>query len=378
MNTIALYIHWPFCKAKCPYCDFNSHVRAGIDVQRWQHAMLTELRHMAALMPNARLGSIFFGGGTPSLMPPALVGALLEEAARLFALQDDIEITLEANPTSAEASQFAGFAAAGVNRLSLGVQSLDEAQLKFLGREHDGAQARTAIALAHKHFARMSFDLIYALPNQTLAQWEGQLEEALGLAGEHLSLYQLTIEPNTAFYHDYHSKKRFALPEDALAADLYLATNARMQSAGLPAYEISNYARIGHESRHNLTYWRGGAYLGVGAGAHGRLCLPDGKGWIATQTLKSPERWLEQVEQQGHAIEVWQPIDPDERLREQLLTGLRLREGIARTPPLNALMDAAKVDFYAQQGLLVADASHLRATEQGWLLLNQLLGEIVL
>lgn len=267
----ALYIHWPFCKAKCPYCDFNSHVREGVDVARWQSAMLRELATMAAWMPDAKLSSIFFGGGTPSLMPPQLVGALIEQAEKLLGFEDGIEMTLEANPTSVEAAKFQGFRDAGVNRVSLGVQSLRAENLRFLGREHSADEALKAVDLARGLFDRYSFDLIYALPNQSAAAWETELREALAYAGEHLSLYQLTIEPNTAFHHDYHVKKQFALPKDTLARELFLLTQEVMEGAGMPAYEISNHARAGQESRHNLTYWRGGAYLGVGAGAHGRI-----------------------------------------------------------------------------------------------------------
>jgi putative oxygen-independent coproporphyrinogen III oxidase len=396
----ALYIHWPFCKAKCPYCDFNSHVRDGVDAARWQSAMLAELRTMAAWMPDARLSSIFFGGGTPSLMPPQLVEALIERAEALLGFEDGIEITLEANPTSVEAAKLKGFRDAGVNRVSLGVQSLRAENMRFLGREHSASEALKAVDLAHSLFDRFSFDLIYALPNQTAPAWEKELGEALKYVGEHLSLYQLTIEPNTAFHHDYHVKKAFKLPKDTLARELFLLTQNMMDAAGLPAYEISNHARLGQESRHNLTYWRGGAYLGVGAGAHGRIvsanlplavasgqmggplsrahgCSTSQKNWHATQTLKSPERWLERTEQDGHALEHCIAIAEDERAQEQVLTGLRLREGIALGADVRAQLNRDKVSFYAEQGLLVLDENRLRATPQGWLVLNALLADIL-
>lgn len=374
--SVALYIHWPFCKAKCPYCDFNSHVSNAVDTDAWQAAMLSEMRHMAAWMPNETLGSVFFGGGTPSLMPPSLVSALLDEAARLWTFADDIEITLEANPTSVEAQRFADFRAAGINRVSLGIQSLREDSLAFLGREHSVDEARAAINFAQKTFDRSSFDLIYALPKQTAQEWERELGEALAMAQGHVSLYQLTIEPQTAFYHDYHVKKRFKLPKDTLARELFLLTQDMMQDAGLPAYEISNHAAIGQESRHNLTYWRGGAYLGVGAGAHGRV-KRDGI-WHATQTYKSPQRWLERARSDGHALEICTPIDDDARAEEAILTGLRLREGIALTSEIRAMLRADKLAFYSAQGLLVQSENQLRATPEGWLVLNQLLAEILL
>ncbi len=371
----ALYIHWPFCKAKCPYCDFNSHVREGVDVARWQAAMLRELATMAEWMADAKLSSIFFGGGTPSLMPPELVGALIEQAENLLGFEEGIEITLEANPTSVEAAKLKGFRDAGVNRVSLGVQSLRAENLRFLGREHSAEEALKAVDLARHLFDRFSFDLIYALPEQSADAWEKELCEALSYAGDHLSVYQLTIEPNTAFYHDYHVKKQFSLPKDTLARELFLLTQSIMDAAGMPAYEISNHAREGQESRHNLTYWRGRAYLGVGAGAHGRV--RKDAGWHATQTLKSPERWLERTEQDGHALEHCIEIADDERAQEQILTGLRLREGIVLDATVEAQLEMDKVAFYAQQGLLVLAENRLFATPQGWLVLNALLADVI-
>ena len=375
MPPLALYIHWPFCKAKCPYCDFNSHVREGVEEAQWQQAMLTELRHMHALSPQHTLSSIFFGGGTPSLMPPALVAALIDEACRLWPVEKDVEITLEANPTSVEAAKFQGFKTAGVNRVSLGVQSLRDDDLKFLGRHHSAKEALEAVALAASIFDRYSFDLIYARPNQTASEWERELREALHHAGDHLSLYQLTIEENTAFHHSYYHKGLFSLPPEEEGAELFLLTQTIMEEAGLPAYEISNHAKPGQESRHNLAYWRGLAYAGVGPGAHGRLLL-DGT-WHATATLKSPERWLERVQQQGHALEVVEPMRPIEREEEQFLMGLRLREGL-KLVSFEHLLDHRKLVLYQAQGLLHIDHERLYATpHKGWLVLNTLLAELL-
>ena len=304
---LALYIHWPFCKAKCPYCDFNSHVREGVDQARWRRALLAELATMAAWLPEGtRLSSIFFGGGTPSLMPPQTVAALIDAAGEHFTRTPDCEITLEANPTSAEAARFAAFAEAGVNRVSLGVQSLDDKALQFLGRQHSAREALGAVALAQRQFHRVSFDLIYALPNQSAEHWKSELSAALTHAGSHLSLYQLTIEPNTAFYHDYHVKDSFRLPKDELSESLFLTTQEMMDAAGLPAYEISNHAAAGEASRHNLTYWRGGAYLGVGPGAHGRVkasVIPD----LSESGVRTPVTSLGSGIQSGRRGRGWIP-----------------------------------------------------------------------
>ena len=325
---LAIYIHWPFCKKKCPYCDFNSHVRDAIDAEGWRQALIRELLYWQPLTRNHRVTSIFFGGGTPSLMPPAILAALIDTVRESWNCASDIEITMEANPTSVESVNFAAAAKAGVNRLSLGVQSLRPEALKFLGREHSESEARRAIALAAEHFPRYSFDLIYALPGQTLDAWNTELREALTYARGHLSLYQLTIEENTAFHHQYHHDQAFTLPEEALAAEMYELTQRIMEEAGLPAYEISNHAASGHESRHNLSYWRGESYLGIGAGAHGRLDIGDGVR-LATRNLKSPERWLEQTQRLGHGLEENTPLDAATRTEEKLLMGLRLiREGL--------------------------------------------------
>jgi putative oxygen-independent coproporphyrinogen III oxidase len=368
-TALALYIHWPFCKSKCPYCDFNSHVRDAIDQRRWQAALLADLDQAAAETGTRRLGSIFFGGGTPSLMAPETVAALLARAAERWRFADDIEITLEANPSSVEAARFGALSAAGVNRLSLGVQALDERALRFLGRGHDRAEALAAIALARRHFPRFSFDLIYARPEQTLAEWAAELEEAVALAGDHLSLYQLTIESGTAFATAY-ARGDFALPEDELAAALYEATAARLTAAGLAGYEISNYARPGGESRHNLAYWRYGDYAGIGPGAHGRLTRGGGR--IATRQYRAPETWLAAVERQGHGRQESLALAPAEQVREALMMGLRLAEGVererfrARTgSELEAALDMRRLPDLVEGGFVRLDAHGLRATAAG-------------
>lgn len=320
-----LYIHWPFCRSKCPYCDFNSHVRAAIDETAWQRALIAELDHFAILAPQRQLTSIFFGGGTPSLMPPALAAALIDRAHRHWPFAADIEITLEANPNAAEAHRFAEFRAAGINRLSLGVQALDAAALAFLGRSHDLAEALTALDLASRHFPRWSFDLIYARPGQSPDAWAAELRRALGFGAGHLSLYQLTIEPGTAF-EGALARGDFRLPTEAIQAELFHLTQQIMREAGLPAYEISNHARDGEESRHNLVYWRYGDYIGIGPGAHGRLT--QGRDKIATRQHRAPEIWLAQVLAQGHATTRADIVPVGDRLMEMTMMGLRLGEGI--------------------------------------------------
>ncbi len=345
--------------------------------------MLREMGYWQARVPGAHITSIFFGGGTPSLMPPATVAALIDEAARLWGLNADCEITLEANPTSVEAANFAALAQAGVNRVSLGVQSLRPESLAFLGREHSAEEALAALALAARTFPRYSFDLIYALPNQTLAEWERELREALHYARGHLSLYQLTIEENTAFHHAYHVGKSFQLPEDSLAATLYQTTQDIMEAAGLPAYEISNHAEVGQESRHNLSYWQSRPYFGIGPGAHGRVepRTTNHESRItrtATRTLKSPERWLAAVEVQGHGVEEETPLTPEEHLEEALLMGLRLREGVTLEGPLAPLRPRLTPAILTQlSGLVTLEGHHLRTTPRGRLLLNYVIQELL-
>lgn len=330
-EPLALYVHWPFCAAKCPYCDFNSHVREQVDAARFGAALRRELAREAARIeadaPGLRrpLASIFFGGGTPSLMPPQVVADIIADASRLFDPTPDIEITLEANPTSVEAAKLAEFRAAGVNRASLGVQALDNTALGFLGRKHDAGQAIAALEAARALFPRLSFDLIYARPGQQQDAWRAELRQALALAADHLSLYQLTIEPGTRFATE-HARGAFALPEDDDAAALYFATGEEAARFGLQPYEVSNYARPGAESRHNLAYWRYGDYIGIGAGAHQRLML--GGELRAARRHRGPEAWLARVEADGHAVTSEESLAATDRAREALLMGLRLAEGI--------------------------------------------------
>ena len=373
----ALYIHWPFCLAKCPYCDFNSHVRSGIDHALWERALLADMRREPELAGGDTLTSIFFGGGTPSLMPPALVARLLGEAEALWGFAPGIEITLEANPSSVEAANFAALASAGINRVSLGLQALDDAALKFLGRLHDAAEGLAALDVAQRHFGRVSFDLIYARPEHTAAAWEAELSRALSFGTGHLSLYQLTIEPGTRFATLVREGKFVPLDDDA-AGDLFGLTRELTASAGLPAYEISNHARPGEESRHNLTYWRYQDYCGIGPGAHGR------RGALATVRHRKPENWLAAIEAQADGIAEARPLGQREQAAEAMLMGLRLGEGVD-LPALAArfevdegsLCDAAKATFYESQGLLQRDGPRLIVTETGMPLLDGLLGELV-
>ena len=382
MKNLAIYIHWPFCKSKCPYCDFNSHVRERVEQDAWRNALISELEFMHSHSQNFVVSSIFFGGGTPSLMPPATAEALINRIYQLWKVSENIEITLEANPTSVEAENFNAFKAAGINRVSLGVQSLRDTELKFLGRGHSAVEAIKAIELAQKTFARYSFDLIYARPDQTIADWDAELSEALALAGGHLSLYQLTIEENTAFYHAYKNGG-FAMPSEELAEELYILTEEKMLANSFTPYEISNYAKAGKESRHNLSYWQGDSYIGIGAGAHGRI--NTGGKRIATQTLKSPERWLENVQKSGNGVEIWQEIPPEIEVEERLMMGLRLRDGINyevfKTQTgldLREHINTQKRDFYIKNSLLEDDKNNLRPTLKGKLVLNKLTAELIL
>jgi putative oxygen-independent coproporphyrinogen III oxidase len=380
-DPIALYVHWPFCRSKCPYCDFNSHVRDAIDEARWRQALLRELDHYGAATGSRVLASVFFGGGTPSLMNPATVAAVLDRAALHWRAAPDCEVTLEANPTSVEAARLMDFRAAGVNRASLGVQALDDRALKFLGRGHDAGEARAAVALAARIFARHSFDLIYARPGQTVPDWERELSDALAMAGDHLSVYQLTIEPGTAFATS-HARGDFALPDDDLAGALYETTQGVLERAGLPAYEISNHARVGGECRHNLVYWRYDDYVGVGPGAHGRLTQGGAK--FATRQRRAPETWLAAVERDGHATEEKVGVAAGERLEEMLMMGLRLNEGVGRArfrretgrTPEGAL-DREAVAALSAGGFLVLDARGLRATGAGRQRLNAVLARLL-
>lgn len=375
MDAFGIYIHWPYCAAKCPYCDFNSHVKREVSEERYLAAVLRELGFYAALAPGRRVSSIFFGGGTPSLMHPATAETVLEAISTHWPVEPDAEITLEANPSSVEAGRFADFRRAGVNRVSLGVQSLRDDQLSFLGRLHNAAEARGAIEIANAHFDRVSFDLIYARPGQTPAEWRAELTEALQLAAGHLSLYQLTIEPGTAFYRLEQTGK-LRIPSGEAAARLYELTQEICEAAGLPAYEISNHARRGEEARHNLLYWRYGEYAGVGPGAHGRI--GGGAGRLALSAERDPARWAGQVERDGHGLASREPLTSLEQAEEMLLMGLRLAEGLSlarlagRTghgPSPEAL------HLLRQDGLIGRDAPDavIRATPRGHLVLNSLI-----
>lgn len=367
-------MHWPFCKKKCPYCDFNSHVRDAVDHAAWRDALLRELHHWRGRVEGHTVTSIFFGGGTPSLMQPETAKAIIDEVKALWPTTNDIEITLEANPTSVEAANFAVLADAGVNRVSLGVQSLKPESLKFLGREHSVEEAMNAVKLAADIFPRYSFDLIYALPGQTVNAWEEELKRALDHARGHLSLYQLTIEPNTAFHHQYHMQHAFKLPQEELAAELYDRTQEIMEDFDMPAYEISNHARTGQESRHNLSYWRSEAYLGIGPGAHGRVDLGGER--HATNTLKSPERWLQNVQERGDGLEADLALTNRERLEEKILMGLRLPlEGIA----LDALPPEImrKAQPLVTEELLDDSDERLRPTAKGMLVLNAITASLL-
>ncbi|NBS23404.1 MAG: coproporphyrinogen III oxidase [Altererythrobacter sp.] len=373
----ALYIHWPFCAKKCPYCDFNSHVRDLVDVAAWRDALLADMRNEAEMAGGEPLHSIFFGGGTPSLMPPALVEALLQKAEALWGFDANIEITLEANTSSVEAANFAALTQAGVNRVSLGVQSLEDDTLQFLGRLHGAQEALDAVETAQQNFDRVSIDLIYARPGQSAEQWTAELSRALALGTDHMSLYQLTIEPNTRFATDVR-RGVFTPLDDDPAGDLYELTQKIMNAAGLPAYEISNHAKPGQESRHNLTYWRYQDYCGIGPGAHGR------RGGVATERHKKPENYLLAVSEHGHGIKNQRALSMGEQASEALLMGLRLAEGIDLSKlearfgiPSTDLINADRLALLSDLGLLEYDSGRITVTPSGMPLLDALLGEIV-
>ena len=379
MSGFGIYVHWPFCAAKCPYCDFNSHVRIKVDEDAWCDAILRELAWVAEQQGAERpiVETIFFGGGTPSLMRGASVGQVLDSIVRLWRTANDVEVTLEANPASADASRFRDYRAAGVNRLSLGMQALNDEDLKVLGRLHTIAEAKAALGLATANFSRVSLDLIYARPGQTAAQWRDELREALSFGTEHLSLYQLTIEPATPFFQ-LHRSGALQVPGEEFAAQLFEATQELTEAAGRPAYEISNHARPGSEARHNLLYWRYGSYAGVGPGAHGRLDLAGAR--IATQTEKLPERWRELVSRNGHGMIEVAPISRADAAREHLLMNLRLTEGIdlcSYQKRWGATPSRERIQDLIGQGLLNRDGERLRATPRGRLLLNRVIAALV-
>ncbi|MEM7045425.1 MAG: radical SAM family heme chaperone HemW [Pseudomonadota bacterium] len=364
-----LYIHWPFCRSKCPYCDFNSHVEGKVDHRRWQRALLRELDHVAEGIGRRPLTSIFFGGGTPSLMDPATVEALITRASEQFGLDENVEITLEVNPTSAERDRLADFRTAGVNRVSIGVQALDDQALRFLGREHSAADALTTVDQAAHLFPRFSFDLIYARPDQSTNGWRAELERALGHAGGHLSVYQLTIEPGTRFFN-LHRQGKLDLPDDDLQADLFELTREKLTDAGLPPYEVSNHAAPGEASRHNLVYWRAGDYAGIGPGAHGRLSISEQR--FATSTERMPRAWIERVETVGHGEHPRDRIAVREQVVEMLLMGLRLESGIEVSSlerlsgiPLRQTLNAVALDDFENEGWIDTGDGRLRVTAAG-------------
>ena len=376
MSDFGIYVHWPFCARKCPYCDFNSHVRSRIDESEWARLVISELQAVARLDPHhSSVGSIFFGGGTPSLMSEGAVGSVLTAIDRLWPLTSNVEITLEANPNSVEQKRFAGYRSAGVNRLSIGVQSFDDTALLQLGRLHGAAEARSSVELALGVFSRVSFDLIYARPEQSLTAWDAELSDALSLGTEHLSLYQLTIENGTAFA-TLHRQGRLSLPNEELAADLYSLTQEKCSAAGLGGYEISNHARPGRESRHNLLYWRYGDYAGVGPGAHGRLTF--GRQRVATECERLPERWAARVNSEGQGFSVTELSDR-EAAREHLLMSLRLAEGVSLTA-LAARWGVApapeRIAHLEQLDLIWKREGRIATTPAGRLVLNRVTSQL--
>ena len=372
-----LYLHWPFCASKCPYCDFNSHVASAIDEDRWRKAYLSEIERIGAEVPDRVLNTVFFGGGTPSLMSPDLVAATLEAIRATWPVANDLEVTLEANPGSVEAGRFRGFAEAGVNRVSMGVQALNDADLRRLGRLHSVSEARSAFDIARNVFDRVSFDLIYARQDQTLAQWEAELREAAAMAADHLSLYQLTIEDGTAFGARHAAGGLKGLPDEDLSADMYLKTQETMSGIGLPAYEVSNHARPGSESRHNLIYWRCGDYAGIGPGAHGRLTLSGAR--LATSTPLLPNDWLTRIEVIGSGELAREAVPRDEQANEYLMMGLRLTEGldVERYAQLAGhVLQESSVVRLEDLGLVAREGERLRATEAGRPVLNAIIREL--
>ena len=372
-----VYVHWPFCRRICPYCDFNIHAETPIDETAWRDALLSELAHYAAELKGRTVTSLYFGGGTPSLMAPATAGALIDAVQAHWAVADDIEITLETNPTSSERDRLKDFKRAGVNRLSVGVQSFDDAALAFLGRDHSGAEALQTLEDANAAFDRVTFDLIYARPGQTPTDWQRELSQALQVAGGHLSLYQLTIESGTPF-----ARAGVAPPDEDITADMFEATQEILSAAGMPAYEISNHARAGEESRHNLTCWRGGDYLGIGPGAHGRLTIGDK--FFGTHQIHNPARWLQRTSENGHGTAKRRPLDAEDRARELLMMGLRLVEGVdlkrfaaIAGVDMAQIVDADALERLTNGALVEYDAAVLRATAEGRQRLNAVLSALL-
>jgi len=381
LEQMGIYFHWPFCKSRCPYCDFNAHVRDNIDQEQWVNAYLRSLEFYSKKMPDKQIISIFFGGGTPSLMEAATVAAIIDKVQSLWLVANDIEITLEANPTSVENDKLKAFKDAGINRLSLGVQALNNNDLKFLGREHDAGEALRAIELAQKYFDKSSFDLIYARPNQRLSDWEMELHRALELSSGHLSLYQLTIERNTPFYMR-HSRGEFSIPDDVRGAEFYDLTQDIMEEAGLPAYEVSNHANVGNECRHNLLYWHMADYIGIGAGAHGRFAMAGNK--YSTREHSAPEIWLERVSEKSYGSHDWEVISQKDRFYEALMMGLRLSAGLSieRIEELSKkrfydMIDQEKLQTVISQKWAIKDGDNFMLTREGLLRLNAIIPYIL-
>lgn len=372
-----LYLHWPFCQSKCPYCDFNSHVSASIDQDRWRRAYLAEIDRAGRETDGRILDTVFFGGGTPSLMDPDLVAAILDRIRQSWRVSNSFEVTLEANPTSVEAGRFAGYRDAGVNRISMGIQALDDTSLRALGRLHTAYEAMAAFDVARKVFDRVSFDLIYARQNQSVADWRAELSAALALAVDHLSLYQLTIEQGTAFGDRYAAGKLRGLPDEDSAADMYELTQELCEAAGFPAYEVSNHAKTGQESRHNQIYWRYGDYVGIGPGAHGRLTLCGLK--TATEALRAPAAWLEAVETIGHGDITREALSDQDMLTEFLLMGLRLTEGVSirRLAALGGDMLSGNISALSASGLLEQTSDRLVVSRSGRPVLNAVLRQLL-
>ena len=375
-QDLAVYVHWPFCAAKCPYCDFNSHVVRAVDHGAWAAALEREVDRHAAELPDRRVTSVFFGGGTPSLMAPATAERVLARIAQRWQVANDVEITLEANPTSVEAAKMRGFRLAGVNRVSLGVQALDDAALRRLGRMHSAAEALAAVEVARAEFERVSFDLIYARQDQTLTDWEGELGRALGFGPDHLSLYQLTVEPGTRFGDLFAAGRLRGLPDEDLAADMFEATQAMTAGAGLPRYEVSNHARPGAESRHNLAYWSGDDWIGIGPGAHGRFRGPEGA--VRTEGHRMPSAWLA-AEMKGSGESLRESVDAADRAETYLMMGLRLSEGVslARHAAMGGRDISDQIEVLTADSLVIHEGDTLRATPQGTLVLNAVIGALL-
>ena len=375
MNDLfGIYVHWPFCKSKCPYCDFNSHVNDSIDHEIWRQSYKKEIEYIAGLTKGRKVSSVFFGGGTPSLMEPKTVEVILDSISEYWDVSNNIEITLEANPTSIEAQKFKDFKAAGINRVSIGVQSLNDNDLKFLGREHSADEAIQALKIANNIFDRFSFDLIYARPDQKINEWRDELKEALKYAKGHMSAYQLTIEQGTPFYIQ-HRRGDFKIPEENLAANLYEVTQDAMGAHTMPAYEVSNHAIKGQESLHNLIYWRYGDYAGIGPGAHGRLTLDKAK--TATRTHRAPDVWLQKTNEFGHGYHLFEEINAQERLVECFMMGLRLREGILKeklekegSKKFDDIFSLDKIKALQEEGLIIIDKDRIMPTDRGLQRLN--------